>query len=236
MFQTEFFHFLSRKQRLILSCFLHILYSFTFFFQNSDLFLQTFWILSLVLLRFGHGVEVNQEYFSDVLLPCSASTLRNSSENSDIVLTEQIWLLPDGGVIQKGHAASNPANIQLFEEDGTLMLCINKIDDINFGVYWCIQVWNNTSIRAIRHTINIDGPPLHEFYEQQKKNAIVGAIAAGVVLFVVIVTYVIWYFKCSEKVKRKRRLVEDLSKGINRYSTQIYDNVGMEVYIKKTEK
>lgn len=179
---------------------------------------------------------MKQEYFSDVLLPCSDSSLRNSSEDSDLVLTNQVWLLPDGGIVQKGQAASNPSNVQLFEDGGTIMLRINKIDDINFGVYWCIQLWNKTSIRAIRHTINIDGPPLHEFYEQQKKNAIVGAIAAGVVLFVVIVTYVIWYFRCSEKVKRKRRLVKDLSKGINRYSTQIYDNVGMEMYVKKTDK
>ncbi|XP_045203900.2 uncharacterized protein LOC123556899 [Mercenaria mercenaria] len=205
--------------------------------KKRCLIIQTF-VLILCFWSEIYGMDISQKYFSDVSIICNETSFQNTSErnNDDPVVMNRIWLLPNGDIIRTAPNSDSLAKVHVSQLNDTSVLHIRKIDDVDFGVYWCIQVWNDSSISVVKHTVNIDGPPMHEFYEQQKKNAIVGAISAGVVLGIILLVYIVWYFQCSEKMKRKRRLTDDLAKGINRYSTQIYDNVGMELYVKRTDK
>lgn len=191
--------------------------------------------------------DISQDYLTDVKIHCNntAATISDHSETQTslekhlygTVVVNQLWLLPKGGIVQSSNTSDNKAR-RIFASfhNEVSVLQIKRIDDEDFGIYWCVQVWNDTTVRAIRHTLNLDGPPLDAFYEQQRHNAIVGAISGGTVLGVFIFAYIVWYFRCSEKVMRKKRLTEDLAKGVNRYSTQIYDNVGMDMYVKKSDR
>jgi hypothetical protein len=183
-------------------------------------------------------MDISQKYFSDVSISCHESSFRNVSDNKEEnkFAAKNIWLLPNGDIVRTGQHSDRQPHVYSSIINETSVLHVNRIDDIDFGVYWCVQILNDSSVVANKHTINIDGPPMHEFYEQQRRNAIVGAISAGALLGIILITYIVWHFQCSEKMRRKRRLTDDLAKGINRYSTQIYDNVGMELYVKRTDK
>lgn len=186
-------------------------------------------------------MDIHQAYYSDAILVCNETPIQNRTQNSEYIdtniyktLTNQVWLLPNGNVISNTNASGREWRVQVSMQLSRSVLMIHRIDDVDFGIYWCIQVWNDSSIDATKHSLNIDGPPMHAFYDRQKNNVIVGVAAAGVVLSVIVLVYIVWYFRCSERVQRKKRLSGDLAKGVNRYSTEIYDNVGMELYIKKT--
>lgn len=207
------------------------------------------------------GNDVKQEYFTDVTLTCvlPSSQTPNAERNVSNVGTNDVrtdstktctdgstcnhsnivhvskttWLLPNGELIFENFA--NTSKFSILKTEAMVKLKIHHIDDPDFGVYFCLFSWNDSSLTLRRFTLNIDGADMTAFYERQKRNAMVGGISGAVMLAVIVLTYAIWRVTCSERVRRRRRLTSDLAKGVDRYSTSFYDNVGFEHYAKKPQ-
>lgn len=190
--------------------------------------------------------DFSQPYFSDVVLPCqpssydmhtNAPTSAGNTSNSTVSdVRTFVWLLPNGQTLTSESSNNHSNRYRIRENNTTSNLTILKVDDMDYGVYSCISIWSNFHVSVIRHSLNKDGAEMAAIREKQRKNAIVGACAAGSILLVILAGYVIWRFTCSERVRRKRRLTDDLAKGVNRFSTEFYDNVVFEQYMRKSNK
>lgn len=190
--------------------------------------------------------DFSQPYFSDIVLPCQPRSYdvhinaptsgRNTSNSSVSDVRTFVWLLPNGQTLTSKSSNNHDNRYRIRENNTTSNLTILKLEDTDYGVYSCIGIWNNFLVSVIRHSLNKDGAEMTAIREKQRKNAIVGACAAGSILLVILAAYVIWRFTCSERVRRKRRLTDDLAKGVNRFSTEFYDNVGFEQYMHKSDK
>ncbi|KAK3606355.1 hypothetical protein CHS0354_041992 [Potamilus streckersoni] len=102
----------------------------------------------------------------------------------------QAWILPTGEVIKypfKGHYSER---VSIF--DHGQLLSVRKTDNDDFGLYICIVMVSNRGLMTIKHGVNVDGP----YYdpkqaENYRRNAIIGGIAAGIILVLSIMLWII---------------------------------------------
>lgn len=209
--------------------------------ETFTIFIISFQLIMTVLLSFclltpstsGDDV-IYRQFFTDVTLRCSPSettsnnkTAFNSSSHISTKLKNIAWITPLGQLLNNASVADK--NLAINGTENTLSLIIKRIDEVDFGTYSCVCVWSDYKVTVSRYVIR-----------RQKisytTNIIIGVIAAGVVLLLIVLSYALWRFCCSERVRRKRRLTDDLAQGADRFSTEFYDNVGFEHYSKKSER
>ncbi|WAQ95456.1 hypothetical protein MAR_028146 [Mya arenaria] len=194
-------------------------------------------------------IDLQQVYYTDATFTCtvmdprvtcnniSGSTNETAESGTCDLKNKHVvkiaWLLSNGNLMDNN--SENSTKYTLIYSDISSMLTIHFTDDPDFGVYYCLRVWNDSSLTLERNTLNIDGPDWTAFVERQYRNLITGSIAAAVMLALILVTCLVWRYTCSEHVRRKRKIVQNLAKGVDRYSTSFYDNVGSDHYVKKSE-
>lgn len=126
------------------------------------------------------------EYFERVDLDCAKFNF-----NTDVIQSVQAWILPSGDVWKPGSALQGS---HIVIRDNGFVLTIDRIDDDDFGVYYCIVGTGVNRTDVIKIGINVDGPYFGpSFMEEIKHNAMVGGIAGGCAL----VLLVILWFLCT---------------------------------------
>ena len=178
------------------------------------------------ILPFSLANILHQEYYTEAKLGCDNA---DNQTSKDLLKVNKYWLMPDGMLLSKAVTTRGKRNI-----DGNFTLHISKINDGDFGLYYCITVFNDSSINIQRHGLNIDGALFDSLNHSYARRAVVGAIAAASVLVIMLLIYSLYRLRFSKKAIRRKMIVEDLHKGIDRFSTQFYDNVGFELYTKRS--
>ena len=62
---------------------------------------------------------------------------------------------------------------------------VTRADEDRFGYYTCVIIHNDHRVTVFRWGLNVDGADFSELEDHYKHSAVIGAIAAGVVLAVV---------------------------------------------------
>lgn len=172
--------------------------------------------------------NIKVEYFKPATLPCD-DIRYNISTSTNSTIKKKYWILPTGKRIDQNSEA--PVLLGQIEQwkisaSPNFTITLNKVDDIDFGYYYCIVVYDNYSILAIQQGLNIDGADFSSLIEQYKHNAMIGGIAAAVLFGTIAGLCIVWNFRFS---KKKGASSKDTSE-VNGYGAQSYhDNQAAEM-------
>ena len=186
-------------------------------------------LVLVLLLSYSKAVFLQQEYYTEAILHCDTAGTGNTTKGDNLEVVSKYWLLPNGRLVHKTSNLSDK-----FELGANFTLSIRRIADEDFGKYFCLLVLNDSSLFINRHGLNVEGAAFDSLKESYARRAIIGTVAAAGLLLFMLVVYGIYRFQFSKKAKRRQMFAEDLSKGVNRYSTAFYDNVGFEAYTKRS--
>ncbi|KAL4230066.1 hypothetical protein ACF0H5_010451 [Mactra antiquata] len=174
-------------------------------------------VLTLVVLcQVCYADDVHLPYYKPVTLSCDIDQYNITDVPS---IDTRYWLIPNGELISEQSHTDNLHFNQNFS------LSINKIDDEDFGYYYCILVRSDKTVDTIRHAVNVNGADFGNLLEKYRKNAITGGIAAGVLFVIVTGFCFVWRLRYQRKDQRNRA-VNELDKAIDGYDLKAYDNVG----------
>lgn len=198
------------------------------------LLLQVFKMLvTLVLLAFTpscmEAMFLQQDYYTEAKFYCDTTGTGNKTLRNNLEVSRRYWLLADGSLINRNSKLKNRLKL-----DTNFTLSISRITDEDFGLYYCIFVFNDSSLLVQRHELNVDGATFNSLKESYGKRAIFGSIAAVSLLGFMLGAYIIYRLQFSKKARRRKMIAEDLKKGMNRFSTAFYDNIAFEAYTKRS--
>lgn len=126
----------------------------------------------------------NIEYFERVDLNCA-----KFSSKKDVIQNVQAWILPSGEVWRHG---DNMPGRHIVIRDNGFILTIDRLDDGDFGIYYCIVNAGPNTTNVIRIGVNVDGPYFGPtFMEEVKHDAMVGGIAAGCTVVLLIIVWLV---------------------------------------------
>ncbi|XP_046371977.2 uncharacterized protein LOC124146007 [Haliotis rufescens] len=166
-------------------------------------------------------------YFADISLQCDSLALNISDDMSQV--RKLYWILTDG-VLVDSTSTNLPKNVALSANSYTLN--ITKISDPMFGYYHCVILFNNNTVQAIRRGVNVDGADFTELHDQYRSNALIGGIAAGVMVAIVGVSCLVWHFRFRKDFNDR----EDLYKPDKINGTSVaYDNTAVEMEDKEPQ-
>lgn len=162
--------------------------------------------------------DIKVRYYGTAILRCH--------ENETVIPNARVfWITPDASIIEQNTTDSQlPTNV--IKVNGTVisMLNVTKVDDDQFGYYTCVMVSNNPvdSVTLVRWGLNVDGADFSDLEKQYRDNAIVGAIAAAIMLVLLGGGCFIWHFRYSrrERDRNGRSSIEDDPK---KTSVQLYN-------------
>ncbi|XP_067661526.1 uncharacterized protein [Haliotis asinina] len=98
-----------------------------------------------------------------------------------------MWLLPNGDLVEK---TTTHDRVTVFDEGK--QITVNKVDDVDFGIYNCIiHNFDTQKYEIVQTGINLNGPYWGDLMEKYRMNFIVGAVAAAVV-FVIMMGFCYW--------------------------------------------
>ena len=143
----------------------------------------------------------NAEYFTNVSLPCNY-TLHNLSYPAVPVPIKRYWIIPNGTVLADTFLGDWKFRIEKLEPD--FRLYVAAIDDVDFGLYHCVLLWNNWDYQVdiIRIGLNEDGPYYEKLLRELEKRIIIGAVCAFA--FFLICMFACWFYNYKAKKKRNR--------------------------------
>lgn len=152
------------------------------------------------------------EYFESVQLDCAKFNTEGT------IQSVQAWILPSGEVRE----TQNPVNDKhIYLTDNGFSLRIDRLDDPDFGIYYCIVYKGVNSTGVIKIGINVDGPYYNPaFLHDLTDGAKVGGIAAGCALVVLIF---LWIF-CKYLSRKRERFMDHK----RRENVQLHDIVEAE--------
>ncbi|XP_052801354.1 uncharacterized protein LOC128232056 isoform X2 [Mya arenaria] len=137
------------------------------------------------------------EYFARVFLNCSETGSKN------VTLAVYFWILPSGDVVYPGSKDMPKQNVELM--DNGFVLQVDKVDDIDFGLYYCIIQTGPNSTGIVKRGLNVDGPYFGPAYmDNIGHSAMVGGIAAGCTL---VLLTAVWLICAHCKVVPRRNVL-----------------------------
>lgn len=123
--------------------------------------------------------QKNLKYFEKVDLNCSEFS------RIGVIHSVQAWILPSGEIWQHD---TNHAGKHMEIKNNGLILSIDRLDDADFGVYYCIADTGDKGMHVVKIKVNMDGP----FYQKEiKHNLMVGGIGAGSTLVIFIIIWLL---------------------------------------------
>ena len=167
---------------------------------------------------------------TDVTLSCDIIQHTNKTgQQKQGQVSNVEWILPNGRLANR-----NDKRFVLSQDNISAYLTIKRLNESDLGLYYCIKVYNESKIEVEQYILDRNVPYFEALRSEMHKNAIIGAVSGGAFLLLCSLLYILWYYRCSERMKRKRQILEDLQKGKDRFNTQLYDNVGLDLYTKRT--
>ncbi|XP_067663926.1 uncharacterized protein [Haliotis asinina] len=167
------------------------------------------------------SMDITVRYFVDVSLHCDSLALNISDNMSQV--QKLYWILTDG-VLVDGTSNNLPQNLALSTNGFTLN--ITKVSDSMFGYYHCVILFKDNTVKAVRKGVNVDGADFTELHDQYRSNAIIGGIAAGVMVAIVGVSCLVWHYRFKKDFNDR----EDLYKPDSTNGTVVaYDNTAVEM-------
>lgn len=181
-------------------------------------------LLTTVLLLHQSGITSSEtlqlEYFTSTSLECNENKL-NTSNNS--IIKQKYWLIPAGVLLNQ-----STTNGHLRIDLNNFTLTIDRINDPDFGKYYCLLVRSDFSIDNIEYGINVDGPYYGDLLQIYSKKAMIGGIAAGSLFAVVAGSCTVWQLRYRNKNKRNKA-VDEKDKATDGFDmTAAYENAVME--------
>lgn len=165
------------------------------------------------------SVDLRQEYFTTAVFHCN-KTEHNFTNTSSV--SARYWLLPNGSFVSGSHNGSH------ITVDSDFTLTVNKIDDIDFGYYFCLFIRSDYTADNIKHGLNVDGPYFGDLAAIYSRKAMIGGIAGGSLFVILAGTCLVSQFGYHKRNQRNKA-VDDLDKAIDGYDLKSYHNVGLEV-------
>lgn len=141
------------------------------------------------------------DYNSNVTFSCNF-TLHNITYLGLQVPFRKYWVLPNATVLQDTFLGDDKFSVKNSPYD--LKLVIRNVDDPDFGVYFCIILWNNVDYKmnAISVGLNEQGPYYKSKLEEFQRNLIIGCASAGGAALLIIIA-------CIACRCRKKKSSED---------------------------
>jgi len=164
--------------------------------------------------------DLHLKYYTDATMECD-EIAHNISTSSPIV--RKYWLFPKGQLYES--TANSTRHLVFDGANGTLT--VKRIDDDDFGKYYCIIVHGDNSLSRISHGLNLNGAYFGNLLELYKQKAMVGGIAAGI-LFAIISSFCICYQLRYRRRSQRNNAVDELDKAIDGYDLKAYDNVAVD--------
>ena len=165
------------------------------------------------------GDEYHLEYYAELTISCDETEYNFTHTNP----ANKYWLLPDGNLIHE----TDDKRMAVGKDMTNFTLTLKRLDDHDFGWYYCIIVWNDHSVSQIRHGVNIDGPYYGDLLERYRHNAMIGGIAAAILFAILAGSCIIWHCR-YQKHDDGNQAVEDLDKAIDGFDTKAYDNMALD--------
>ncbi|XP_060605504.1 uncharacterized protein LOC132758003 [Ruditapes philippinarum] len=197
-------------------------------FQISFLLFLALPELPLSLVR-GENDAWNQnvEYFEKVDLDCA-----KFYKHSAVIHSVKAWIMPSSDVWLTG-SDTDVKDGQIAVRNNGFLLSIARLDDEDFGVYYCIVDTGVNGTQVVKIGINVDGPYYGpELTKELKHDAMVGGIAAGCALVLFIILWLLCAY-CTETppppsivfIKDNQNIPEKETKTENMQMTKIGDSV-----------
>ena len=179
-------------------------------------------LLLLVYACLYKAEDYHLEYYTTLVLTCDETEYNFTKTSPE----SKYWLFPDGN-LQKETKPENKTHV-IGTDMSNFTLTIKRLDDPDFGWYYCIIVWTDHSLNRIRHGVNVHGAYYGDLLARYRHNAMIGGIAAAVLFVILAGTCVVWH--CRHKNRDARsKVVDDLDKAIGVFDTNAYDNMAAEV-------
>ena len=163
--------------------------------------------------------EYHLKYYAELTISCDETEYNFTHTNP----ANKYWLLPDGNLIHE----TDDKTMAVGKDMTNFTLTLKRLDDPDFGWYYCIIVWNDHSVSQIRHGVNIDGPYYGDLLERYRHNAMIGGIAAAILFAILAGSCIIWHCR-YQKHDDGNQAVEDLDKAIDGFDTKAYDNMALD--------
>lgn len=162
------------------------------------------------------------EYFTNVSLPCNFAQ-HNLTYPGLLIPFKKYWILPNTTVLADNYPGNERFHIDA-PDPYTFNLLITSIDDIDFGVYHCMMLWENIYYTAsvIRVALNEDGPYYKKLLEQFQRNVLIGCISGGAAVLVIVIVYLVYRCRKIQKGGTLSNLDFYSSGSIGRHGS--YDN------------
>ena len=186
-------------------------------------------LLLLVCHTLCQAEDFHLEYYTDLTLNCGETEYNFTNTNP----ATKYWLLPNGDFMTE--TVPENKRIAIGADMSNFTLTITKLDDPDFGWYYCIIVWTDHSIDRIRHGVNVDGPFYGDLLDKYRHNAMIGGIAAGSLFVLLAGSCIIWHCRYRGRDDRSK-VVDDLDKAIEGFDVNAYDNMAADVDGTKSEK
>lgn len=158
--------------------------------------------------------DVKVPYFHQVTLECTDSSV-NLTNYDPANLHSRYWIFPSGKVYDNDNSAPICGRNKCWEMNPLgFNVTIKRINDDDFGVYYCVLVLNDSSIRVLRKGLNVDGPYYGDLLEKYKENAKIGGIAAAVLFIIVGGSCFLWncrYNKRKSKMNKENGNLTDIN-------------------------
>ncbi|KAK7089678.1 uncharacterized protein [Littorina saxatilis] len=156
--------------------------------------------------------DVTIPYYGDAILSCFENATDMPGPGG-----RWFWITPGATVID-GPGSEFPKNVELVNKTEIHMLNVTKVDDDQFGYYTCVIINSMGNVTLMRWGVNVNGADFSALEEQYRESAIIGAIAAGVMLVVVGGACIIWNYRYSKRSRsgnsseRSSSIEDDLKK------------------------
>ncbi|KAK6172865.1 hypothetical protein SNE40_016438 [Patella caerulea] len=177
-------------------------------------------------LPMTYKADIQVEYFRGANLTCDSNML-NVSQNFNNIESIQ-WMLPDVSLITESTNTIKVIKRNML----AYTLMIDRVADDQFGYYTCIIVYKttmvneNAEVKVVRWGLNINGPDFSKLRAEYARHAIVGAIAAGILLGVLGITCVIWHYRYN--ARKRRNEIKYAANASSEYNNKAYDDIDIE--------
>lgn len=158
-----------------------------------------------VIVMLSHSTDAERQdikvrYYAPCVLKCSD----NVTQPRDV---RMFWILPDAVAIDHTTDESRlPTRLRFVNPNSSNELNITRVDDDQFGYYTCVMINASTGeVMVTQWGVNIDGADFSALEAEYRHSAIIGAIAAAVMLAVVGGGCVIWHFRFSSHNEAQRQ-------------------------------
>lgn len=167
--------------------------------------------------------DIKEPYFKQVTLECTMNQTYPS-----LGIPKRYWIFPNGKTYENDSNAPMCRKQKCWTMDSSgFNVTIKRINDEDFGVYYCVNVFDRKSILVERRGLNVDGPYFGDLLQQYKKNAMVGGIAAAVLFVVLACSCFLWNCRYNKRKNIKGDSRNGELTDINMVHSQ-YDNKAMD--------